>query len=604
MFVKDLRKEFYEPIVGHRVLVFCAYDADAVCATKIISNLFQCDRIQYTIVPIADLNDLIAAYGERKRSAKYVLLINIGAMFDVVDLFEPDEEQVIFVADSHRPIDVYNVYRDGQLRLLMREDDSDPIPAYEQVFNDELDDDEDDEQGADPAQHERQRDQARFSLEQLEKRKKRREWVTQRERTLFEYSQFSYFGMSSSLLFFELAWKIGKDNLELLWLSIVGTTEQMLAAKIESNVFEATCETLHEHLQRLNDQRDVRAAGVDASDCVSARQANIAYAKDLQLTLYRHWSLYESLRHTQNVACRLRVWHVRGQRRLLELLAEAGLPLAQCKQRYEAMDLELRRNCVQWLEGLAEKYDLGDIVSRSFVLRRTFRAVHSAFDVAHALQALLDAPEGSGILNGSRSQSSQSSSSSQSASQSASLSASQSAVVQRHKRFSQALDALSWTSGAEEMNAGIQLALVQHVATLKQVHDLIDMRSIKSTGPFLYGELPESTADLRLFVRPGRLLQLARHALHAFVASSKNRRLSNLPLLLIACDPLRPESALAVGIPPLAERGTRNLFGRAFIQIGQMLKCQLEPDLFDMSIVRFPIEQKSKLFESLVSLLS
>lgn len=593
MFVKDLRKEFYEPIIGHRVLVFVAYDADAVCATKIISNLFQCDRIQYTIVPIADLNDLISAYSERKRSAKYVLLINIGAMFDVVDLFEPDDEQVIFVADSHRPIDVYNVYRDSQLRLLMQKDDTDPIPDYDQVFNDEFDEEDDEDDAGDTPE-------GRFSLEKLEKRKRRREWVAKRERILFEYSQFSYFGMSSSMLFFELAWKLGKDTVELLWLAIVGTTEQMLASKIEPNVFEAACEQLHEHLKRLNDIRDVRAGDVDASDCVSARQANITYTKDLQLTLYRHWSLYESLRHTQAVACRLRVWHVRGQRRLLELLAEAGLPLAQCKQRFEAMDLELRRNCVQWLEQLAEKYDLGELVARSFVLRRTFRAVHSAFDVAHALQALLDAPEGSGILN-------LNSTSSQSHSQSHSQSSSQSnsqTIVQRHKRFSQALDALSWTTGNEALADGVQLALVQHVATLKQVHDLIDMRSIRSTGPFLYGELPESTSDLRLFIRPGRLLQLSRHILHAFVASSKNRRLSNLPLLLIVCDPLRPESALAVGIPPLAEQGTRNLFGRAFIQIGQMLKCQLEPDLFDMSIVRFPIEQKSKLFESLVSLLS
>ena len=33
--------------------------------------------------------------------------------------------QIIFIAESHRPIDVCNIYNDGQIRLLMKADEND-----------------------------------------------------------------------------------------------------------------------------------------------------------------------------------------------------------------------------------------------------------------------------------------------------------------------------------------------------------------------------------------------------------------------------------------------------------------------------------------------
>lgn len=198
MFIKDFRKEFYDLLIGNHVLIFVNYDVDAVCACKIISYLFKCDNIQHTVVPINDLNDLLQAFKDRRGSTKYVLMINIGATFDVVDLLEPEEEQIIFIADNHRPIDVYNVYRENELRLIMKSDDTDPIPLYEELFRDD-EDEQLDERG-------------RFSLEELEKRKQLRAWEEKRRKILFEYSQFSYFGQSTSFLFFEIAWSLAKDS--------------------------------------------------------------------------------------------------------------------------------------------------------------------------------------------------------------------------------------------------------------------------------------------------------------------------------------------------------------------------------------------------------
>ena len=45
------------------------------------------------------------------------------------------------------------------------------------------------------------------------------------------------------------------------------------------------------------------------------------------MNLYRHWSLYESLRHTVYTAAKFRIWLNKGKQRLSEFLAELGLPL-------------------------------------------------------------------------------------------------------------------------------------------------------------------------------------------------------------------------------------------------------------------------------------
>jgi AGAP011961-PA len=116
MFVKDIRKDFYDLLIGKRILVLVNYDIDALCATKLLANLFQFDNILYTIFPVLDTEDLFQVYNHHRNSVKYVLFLNIGATFDVIDLLEPEEEQVFFIADNHRPIDVYNIYRGEQLR--------------------------------------------------------------------------------------------------------------------------------------------------------------------------------------------------------------------------------------------------------------------------------------------------------------------------------------------------------------------------------------------------------------------------------------------------------------------------------------------------------
>lgn len=115
MFIQDLKSDFYNILRGKRILVIVNYDIDAICASKILQTLFRYDHMVYSIVPIMGIAGLKRAYDENKGDVKYVLLINCGVCLDIVELLLPDEDVTFFVCDSHRPMDVCNIYSDSQV---------------------------------------------------------------------------------------------------------------------------------------------------------------------------------------------------------------------------------------------------------------------------------------------------------------------------------------------------------------------------------------------------------------------------------------------------------------------------------------------------------
>lgn len=43
------------------------------------------------------------------------MLINCGGTIDIIEVLEPDEDITFFVVDSHRPIDICNIYSSSQV---------------------------------------------------------------------------------------------------------------------------------------------------------------------------------------------------------------------------------------------------------------------------------------------------------------------------------------------------------------------------------------------------------------------------------------------------------------------------------------------------------
>nr|BAH83666.1 cell division cycle 45 [Patiria pectinifera] len=567
MFVTDIRKDFYEKVLHKRVLVLVSFDVDAICACKILKALFHCDSVQYTLVPVAGKMDWERVFSEHAEQLEFVVMINCGATLDILETLQPEENVTFFVCDSHRPMDLVNVYNDTQVKLLMSPEES--IPKYEDIFRDDESDDEDDigndSDGSEPNGKRRRFDEDVLER-RMERRRKRREWDERRHQLLFDYEEFSGYGQSAAMIMYDLAWKMSKDTNDLLWWAIVGLTDQLLSKKIDRETYVLEATELNRHVARHNHRGD------EEEDSVSINSMRISFTSELQLALYRHWSLFESLRHSSYTACNLKLWTLKGFKKLHEFLADMGVPLSECKQKFSAMDMGLKDNVTDWLVTSARKFGLEQITLSSFHAQYGFKNKFCAFDVAYGVNALLESVETEKSQEG---------------------------------YFLEALDCLS-RSNIDKLAHGLELSKRQFRATVNTVQSLLDMTQVISAGSFLYAFIQEGTPDTRYFARPNCLGMLARFTLEAYVKMSKNRKARTLPLVMTAPLNLETGTLLVVGIPPLPEleQSSKNFFGRAFEQAGKKTSSRILHDNFDSSVIEMKNEDRSKFFDALISLLT
>ncbi|KAK7934445.1 hypothetical protein WMY93_005341 [Mugilogobius chulae] len=260
MFITDIRKEFYEVVANQRVALFVAADIDALCACKILQALFHCDQVQYTLVPVAGWQDLGTAFLEHKEQFRYFVLINCGANVDLLEMLQPDDDAIFFICDTHRPVDVVNVYNDSQIKLLIKQDDDLGVPSYDDIFRDEEEEEEDDsgnesDEGSEPSGKRRRFDEGALER-RIERQRAKREWEARRREILFDYEQYEYHGTSASLMFFELAWVLTKDTKDMLWWAVIGLTDQWVHDKITHMKYITDVATLQRHVSRHNHKNE------------------------------------------------------------------------------------------------------------------------------------------------------------------------------------------------------------------------------------------------------------------------------------------------------------------------------------------------------------
>nr|XP_019832815.1 PREDICTED: cell division control protein 45 homolog isoform X2 [Bos indicus] len=528
MFVSDFRKEFYEVVQSQA--------------------LFQCDHVQYTLVPVSGWQELETAFLEHKEQFRYFILINCGSNVDLLDILQPDEEAVFFVCDTHRPVNVVNVYSDTQIRLLIKQDDDLEVPAYEDIFRDEEEDEEhsgnEGDEGSEPSEK-RTRLEEEIAAQTL-KRRQRREWEARRRDVLFDYEQYEYHGTSAAMVMFDLAWLMSKDLSDMLWWAIVGLTDQWVQDKITQVKYVTDVGVLQRHVSRHSHRRE------DEAHALSVDCARISFEYDLRLALYQHWSLHDSLCNTCYTAARLQLWSLHGQKRLQEFLADVGLPLKQVKQKFQSMDVSLKENLREMIEESANKFGMKDMRVQTFSVHFGFKHKFLASDVVFATMSLMESPEhGSGTDS-----------------------------------FTQALDSLS-RGNLDKLYHGLELAKRQLRATQQTIASCLCTNLVVSQGPFLYCALMEGTPDVALFSKPASLSLLSRHLLKSFVCSTKNRRCKLLPLVMAA--PLSAEQGTVtmVGIPPETDSSDRkNFFGRAFEKAAEGTNSRALHNHFDLSDLR------------------
>uniref|UniRef100_A0A6P7FIP6 Cell division control protein 45 homolog isoform X2 n=1 Tax=Diabrotica virgifera virgifera TaxID=50390 RepID=A0A6P7FIP6_DIAVI len=513
-------------------------------------------HILYSLAVIKGKQDIKTAYRENCSDVKYFILLNCGGTIDIVEELEAEEDVTFFILDSHRPTDLCNIYSNGQVRILSTPEEDIAVPEFHDVFREESDDEEDDSDDESQAAKRRRLDE-----EQLIKRREKRLWEENRDKLIFEYSQFTYYARASAIRIFELAWKLNKDDKDLLWLAIVALTEQMLLGKIESTLYTLEIGPLQAHAVRLQNK---------TNDTDVMTSLKITFENDLKLTLYRHWSVKSSLKYSMFPAVKMKLWSLKGDKKLHELLADMGFPLIQSQQAFKSMDLQLRKEFHESLEKLSEKYGLQDIVYASFVLQYGYRNRYCAADIVFALLAILESSP-------------------------------------RDKKpeelFNLTLDCLSRTK-REILSSAIDRAKDISKTIFKTVQSALDMKQIITAGPFVYFIIQEGSPNWHMFSHQHVLLMLAHFLLRAYVAMSRNRKASTLPLIVSAPKNLESGTCILLGIPPLCENSPKNFFGKAFEQAAERVNCDASCDFIDTSYFEIHAKDRTRFFDALTALLS
>ncbi|KAL6727855.1 hypothetical protein Aduo_009695 [Ancylostoma duodenale] len=359
------------------VLVIVGEDVDALCAYTILSQLFICDDVSFSMVPVSGWDTLDRTLREHYDQSPTVVLINCGGNRSLQDMQVPEGSKV-FVMDSRRPLHHENIFEGEQIMILVDSVEVAKlnIPEMSAVMeNDESEessDEDDDEEGAG----------ARRGMEKVERRllkkEAKKQWQKRRRNLLWKYYENAWYSISSAVRMLELAAALNKATPELMWVAAVGLNSQWTDKLITIEAYHDVCiDRMRPFIHRFSP----RNSGAKADDLL-----RVSFEKELPLAMYSHWSLYRAMAVNEHFACKTRNWTQRGDSDVKHLLANLGLTLNETRQKFEAMNSTRRKEVIQTLEKeMTPSF-------ASFIAHFGYSNRVCAADVARGLAARLESP--------------------------------------------------------------------------------------------------------------------------------------------------------------------------------------------------------------------
>jgi len=392
--------------------------------------------VKYSVVPVMGNSEIIEHFQqlEDDTEVRMLVLLNCGASLDIQQQLEESEapaELCCYVIDAHRPLLLANLSArhkrvivldddplvdDGGIRPPV--DDSGDVSGASDSGNSDNEKeniwDPDAEPGAPARKRQRKMDrQARMEM---------------KRQRVNEYYSTSYYAIPVAMSLFKMAKNaatLSQDVLiNVLWLaaiSLVGYFDQGLMSEVEynrlaweelkealdhttdfgfSSSLQTTAATVPEPSSALSDEEQVSAPRRPKPPRSAQGRQQLRFENDLRLTLYRHWTLEESMAHTAYFYGALELHRDKGKRTLKEFFATSGIPPSDYKQFYSCMQVRIRKTIHDKFRnhgkpyGLTEKNmflqqfvrDLGPLGELSPAL---FLHVLSCTDAAQIILAIL-----------------------------------------------------------------------------------------------------------------------------------------------------------------------------------------------------------------------
>jgi cell division control protein 45 len=185
-------------------------------------------------------------------------------------------------------------------------------------------------------------------------------------------------------MMYSLASELGREDNDILWLTIVGVTSMELYGRSATGLSitirqpsqpsgwlgsrgSRIRQLLRDEVRRLNppdlnERASLGGAALIPTTARSPTDTSIRLSPEPKFLLIRHWSLYDSMLHSPYLSARLHVWTEAGRKRLHKMLAKMGVSLVQCRQSYAHMDMELKRGLRGRLLKYAKMYGLDELV--------------------------------------------------------------------------------------------------------------------------------------------------------------------------------------------------------------------------------------------------
>ncbi|PBP26148.1 CDC45-like protein [Diplocarpon rosae] len=358
------------------------------------------------------------------------------------------------------------------------------------------------------------------------------------------YSLGSSYSEPISTMMYSLASELGREDNDLLWMTIVGVASMELYGRSSVGVAittqkmstssrgwlgtrgSRTRQLLRDEVRRLNPPELTDSSFssnrnslpennvVIPTTARSPTDTSIRLSPEPKLLLIRHWSLYDSMLHSPYLSARLHIWSDSGKKRLHKLLAKMGVSLVQCKQSYPHMDMELKRSLRNKLLKYSKMYGLDDLVPSAetdgkdrggtkegwgFVRSWGWRATLSAQDVGVVVGAMLEVGKKTvaTLENGSNDRG-----------RDVKETFDEDGTFEGEEWVGRFWDAYDALEKIEELKAALPTAQLLHRAILRTGTGLIEKRQIRHLRAFRMCVVKEGP-DVTLFTHPAALTKLA-----------------------------------------------------------------------------------------------
>ncbi|PON36038.1 CDC45 family [Parasponia andersonii] len=544
-------------------------DVDSLCALKIIFNVLESDSVRYACYPVSSFQEIHKYAGSDLSSSSEnpvsILLINWGCHRDLRSALNLGPAARVFVVDSHRPIHLHNLseQNDRVVVLYTVDDEHQADLAYDFDVSalanaSELNSDDEAEEESESEGDDEDEDSESEGGEAGRGSRKRRRVSPENEEDpvrLFRklkkqyYRMGTFHGKPSGCLMYELSHSLRKNTNELLWLACVSLTDQFVHERLTDERYQAGVMELEQHINSSGNLDAVTSVTLkDGTKIRAPNGSRIAYEDEPRLMLLQEWNLFDSMLCSSYIAPKLKTWSDNGMKKLKLLLARMGFALVDCQQKFQYMNLEVKRKMKDEFERFLPEYGLTDFYYRSFLRLHGYSSRISAADVVYGVTALLES-----FVKSDGSCAS--------------------------KQFGVAYDALS-LSNLDKLKDGMQHAIKIQRAILRQGSTAITKSGcIRSGRKFRWVKL-EDSVDTKLLGYPQALTKFC-----YFLMDALREKGARMKPLLCACLSHEPKKVLIVGVCGKPRLGAvqGNAFGIAFRNAAEEIGAEFFHELFESS---------------------